>query len=119
MRQRLPPRRDVEITTLHLRRTDGSEVQFEAAVGFDPQSGEPREVFLNGAKAGSDMAFVLADTAVAISVALQSGVRARAMVQSIARVPTELDGPPTAPASVIGAVLELLASYEKETEDDL
>ena len=45
----------------------------------------PKEVFLFGAKDGTDMAAVLADTAVALSVALQHGVPAQAMAASIGR----------------------------------
>lgn len=58
------------------------------------------------------MAAVLADTAVALSVALQHGVAASAMATSIARRPVEMDGPPVRAASVVGAALDLLVEYE-------
>ena len=48
-RRRLPNRRPIETRTLSV----GSQ-QFSASVGFDPEDGRPREVFLAGAKAGAD-----------------------------------------------------------------
>ncbi len=47
-RQRLPNRRECYTETLAV---DGQS--FEATVGFDPESGQPRELFLNGGKEGS------------------------------------------------------------------
>lgn len=110
MRQRLPNRRLLET---HLLQVPGRNISFELGIGF--ASGRPREIFLSGAKAGSEMAAVMADAAVAISVALQHGVRASEMAKSIAREPEELDGPSTAPASIIGVTLDLLAELEKGT----
>jgi hypothetical protein len=48
-----------------------------------------------------------------ISVALQHGIRGAALAKSIARIPEDLDGPATKPASPIGAALDLLVSYEE------
>ncbi len=112
MRQRLLDRRDVETTTLAFRRSDGSSTHFEASIGFDAQ-GKPKEIFLCGAKSGSDLDAMLNDTAVAISVALQHDVPAKAMAASVARIPEEIDGPGLLPASIVGAVLDLVASYEE------
>ena len=48
-RRRLPNRRPSETRAL----TAGNH-QFQPTVGFDPRDGQPREVFLAGAKAGAD-----------------------------------------------------------------
>jgi len=40
---------------------------FTATVGFNPESGRPRELFLDGGKARSTLDALLADAAVAIS----------------------------------------------------
>ena len=92
---------------------------FNATVGFD-NHGRPREVFLTGAKEGSLLAAILADAAVAISVALQHGVPASALAKSVGRLPagpvapSDLDQPQTEklPASPIGAALDLLQGFE-------
>ena len=73
-------------------------------------------------KDGTQLAAILDDTSVVISVALQHGVTAAALAKSVARapasplVPTEpatLSGQAhTAPASVIGAALNLLREFE-------
>ncbi len=93
---------------------------FEATVGFD-EHGRPLEVFLTGAKEGSLLAAILADAAVAISVALQHGVPVAALAKSVGRLPagpvapSDLDQPQTEklPASPIGAALDLLRRFEK------
>ncbi len=118
-RRRLPGRRPSETRTL----TVGSQ-QFTACVGFNPQDGGPQEIFLDGAKAGSSMEVILADASVVISVALQSGVPAAALAKSVARLPSapltpadlaEVAGPRhTAPASIIGAALDLLRGFETD-----
>lgn len=105
-RHRLPNRRVAITRSIEFVRGDGQAVTYEATIGFDDDT-HPREVFLTGAKEGSDRAAELADTAVAISVALQHGVPAEAMAVSIARS----DGKPV---SVIGAALDLVAQYERE-----
>ena len=112
-RRRLPGRRPSETRTLH-----AGNLTFAATVGFDPVDGRPREVFLTGAKDGTDMAAILDDASVVISVALQHGISAAALAKSVARVPTaplvpsDLATPtgPThiEPASVLGGVLDLL-----------
>ena len=114
-RARLPSRRPSETETLQV----GGQT-FEACVGFDPETGRPREVFLNGRKEGSDFDAMLADAAVVISVALQHGVPARELVRSIGRLPAaplspaKLDHAPDqrVPASPIGAALDLLCRLE-------
>ena len=113
LRRRLPNRRPSETRTLNV----GNHA-FAATVGFDPADGRPREIFLSGAKDGTDMAAILDDAAVTLSIALQHGVSAAALAKSVARLPaaplTPADlavssGPAhTAPASIIGAALDLL-----------
>ena len=113
LRRRLPNRRPSETRAL----TVGNHT-FTATIGFDPADGRPREIFLTGAKDGTDMAAILDDAAVTLSIALQHGVSAAALAKSVARLPaaplTPADlavssGPAhTAPASIIGAALDLL-----------
>jgi hypothetical protein len=86
-------------------------ITLSASVGFD-ETGRPAEIFLSGAKDGSGLAAILEDASVVISVALQHGIRGAALAKSIARIPENLDGPATKPASPIGAALDLLVSYE-------
>ena len=100
-RTRLPNRRSAATETLAV----GGQV-FEATVGFNPDTGQPCEVFLTGAKSGSLLAAVLSDTAVVVSVALQHGVPAEALAKSVARQPGSSLVPQ--PASPIGAALDLL-----------
>ena len=93
---------------------------FTVAVGFD-KCGRPRELFLTAGKEGSMLSALLADAAVVISVALQHGVPAEALAKSIGRLPAdpvtpadlEGPGPGRAPASPIGAALDLLRHFEK------
>jgi hypothetical protein len=104
----LPRRREAMTDTIAV----GAGV-YDAAVGFDP-AGRPKEIFLSGAKAGTDMAAILADTSVVVSVALQYGISAAALARSVSRVPRPgaEDEKPVLPASVIGAALDLIAGYE-------
>ena len=111
-RRRLPNRRSSETHALSV-----GNHSFTATVGFDPADERPREVFLNGAKAGGELALILDDVAVLVSVALQHGIPAAALAKSMARVPlapvmpadlADAAGPrQTAPASVVGTVLDL------------
>lgn len=94
-----------------LRRSRRANRTAERAEGFDA-AGRPAEVFLSGAKDGSGLAAILGDAAVVISVALQHRVSAAALSKSIARLPASIDEPPTAPASPIGAALDLWVAQE-------
>ena len=49
---------------------------YTASVGFDTDLGAPRELFLEGASTGSDMAHLLADVATVMSIVLQHGLPA-------------------------------------------
>ena len=115
-RQRLPNRRPSHIETLDV---GGQEVI--ATVGFDPEIGQPREIFLNAGKEGSLLNSLLADAAVVISIALQNGIPAAALAKSIGRLPAgpvapvNLDHAPSqkVPASPIGAALDLVSTFER------
>ncbi len=105
-RTRLPDRRPQLIEPVIV-----GNATYDVAIGFDPRlpGCPPREVFLGGARIGADMAVILADVAVVISIALQHGLAASLFTGSVARVPEVVDGPPTRAASVIGAALDLIA----------
>ena len=112
-RRRLPNRRDSRIETLEV-----AGQTFEACVGLCPETGQPREVFLNGRREGSQFDAMLADAATCISVALQFGVPIHALAKSVGRAPdlSTLPGSPDQlkagrqPASPIGAAIDLLQS---------
>ena len=113
-RRRLPNRRPSLTQELQV----GGQI-FTADVGFDPETGQPRELFLTAGKEGSLINALLADAAVAISVALQHGVPVVALAKSVGRLPAlpvapgDLDQPSgKLPASPIGAALDLLSSLE-------
>lgn len=103
LRTRLPSRRPVQTTTLQA--SNGQ--LFDASLGFDTQ-GKVREVFLQAHKTTSELANILADFAVILSIALQYNISISELSKSISRIPTEIDGPPVAPASVLGEVLDLI-----------
>ncbi len=114
-RTRLPNRRPAVTETLEV-----AGQCFEATIGFDPATGQPRELFLAGAKDGSALAAILDDAAVVISVALQHNVPAEALAKSVGRMPAgpvapaDLDRTPDqrVPASPIGAALDRVARWE-------
>ncbi len=119
IRQRLPNRRSSHLETLEV-----AGQTFEACVGLCPETGQPREIFLNGRREGSQFDAMLADAATCISVALQFGVPVQALAKSVGRAPdlSTLPGSPDQlkagrqPASPIGAALDLLKSFENGKE---
>ena len=72
------------------------------------------------------MAAILEDASVVISICLQHGIPASALAKSVARLPAAPLAPPyldqsgdrreKLPASVIGAALDLVASFENGRE---
>lgn len=82
----------------------GDNTTVVATIGLDPNSFKPRELFLTGVKTGADMAAILDDVSVVISVALQHGITAREMAHSVS----------PGHASVLGAALELIVGFEEE-----
>ncbi len=114
-RARLPNRRPSHLETLEV----GGQV-ITACIGFDPGTGQPREVFLNGGKEGSQFDAMLADAATIISVALQYGVPIAALAKSVGRIPNAATTPGSLdqltagsqPTSALGAALDLLIEQE-------
>ena len=97
-RARLPDRRAAETVMLE---HDGA--RFMVTVGFYPD-GRPGEVFTHGARSGSNLDALLADACVMVSCLIQHGAEPRALVASMGRLGT------AEPASVIGAVVDLVAA---------
>ena len=116
-RHRLPNRRPSHTEALEV----GGQA-FTATIGFDPESGQPCELFLDAHKRDSMFGSMLADSAVAISVALQHGISAAALAKSIGQLPAvpvgpadlESHQPGRVAASPIGAALDLLCSFDQE-----
>ncbi len=101
-RQRLPNRRENETVDLVF---DGQ--RYHVTIGF-ALDGRPREVFCHGGKVGSGMDRILDDACVALSLLLQYGVEPQGLGHSMGRLG---DG---AAASIIGALVDLVASFERE-----
>ncbi len=103
-RKRLPNR----------RRSVTHEITIEGKVyavtfGYYPDSGIA-EVFIAGAKTGSEMDAMLSDGAILASLALQHGTPPAALAKTMSRLPTDdLDRLATRPASPLGAAMDLLA----------
>jgi hypothetical protein len=97
-RRTLPPRRSSRTFELY-----HAAKQFTVSVGyFDPMCTQPAEVFVNGAKVGSDVEAVARDAAVLLSIALQYGVPLETMAGAATR------GRDGEPMTIIGAVLDKL-----------
>ena len=113
-RTRLPDRRPSETLSIEAG-VEPNLVQAFATVGFDPATGAPREIFLDGKagiKTGSAMEALLADASAVVSVALQHGVPVGALAHSLARVgsPDNPGGVTSAPGSILGAAIDLLVA---------
>ncbi len=101
-RQRLPDRRENETVDLVF-----AGHRYHGTVGFS-LDGRPREIFCHGGKVGSGMDLILDDACVALSLLLQHGVEPQGLAHSMGR----LGG--GAAASIIGALVDLVASFEPE-----
>ena len=102
-RQRLPDRRPNEtMAVTH----EGST--YAVTLGFDPATGGVRAIFTDGARVGSAMDAILADTTIILSILLQHGVRPSSFVGSMGRL-----GDGTSPASIIGFIADALAGETK------
>lgn len=77
---------------------------YSVTIGFDVARDKIGEVFTHGAKAGSAMDAILDDACVALSLLLQHGVEPSALASSMGRL-----GDRKAPASIIGALADLIA----------
>jgi len=100
-RRRLPHRRPS-----FTREVQWGGGRWTVTVGID-RDGRPREVFADGAKEGSNMAAILSDACVVISIALQAGVPPEALAHSLGETRNPLTGA-CEPASVIGLIVSLL-----------
>ena len=79
-------------------------------VGFDLDA-FPREVFADGPKLGTDLAHVISDACVVMSLALQHGCPAQLLPKSLGLVPDPINGEDaTRPASVLGAIADALST---------
>ena len=96
-RERLPNRRFAETVEL-----EHGGTQFMVTIGFYPD-GRPGEVFTHGARSGSNLDALLADACVVVSCLIQHGAEPRDLAASMGRLGN------AEPASVIGAVVDLVA----------
>ena len=99
-RERLPGRRPNETTDLEL-----GGARYAVTIGFFPD-GRPGEVFTHGAKVGSSLDGLLDDACIVVSLLLQNGIAPAQLAASMGRL-----GDGRRPASVIGAVADLLAEF--------
>ena len=97
-RRRLPDRRQSETVDLW----HGGQ-RFHLTIGEYPSS-KPGEVFLHGAKPGSDVDLLCDDLAVLISRLLQFGDSPAALAAGIGRLGNG------DPASIVGAIADVLAA---------
>ena len=97
-RVRLPDRRPNETETLNF---EGAV--YEVTIGYY-LDGQPGEVFTHGAKVGSAMDRLLDDACVALSLLIQHGVTPAALAPKMGCL-----GDQRQPASIIGALVQLLA----------
>lgn len=99
----LPPRRQ---NRLHDIEFDGR--CYTICVGYD-FSGMPREVFVDGPKAGSSMDALLSDACILASIALQYGAQPSELRHSLGMVPAFHEGRETqVRASLIGVLVDAL-----------
>lgn len=103
-RERLPDRRVAETTEL-----EHAGFRFTVTVGFD-LDGRPKEVFADGTRIGTDLAHVISDACVVLSLALQHGCPPGLLPKSMGRVPDPARGThATRPASVMGTIAAVVA----------
>ena len=111
-RETLPNRRQNETIGLVY---NGHEVT--ATVGYTTD-GRPLEVFASVAKTGTEIAHMVADACVIISLALQHGATPEGLSKSLGRVPDIAKGEDAEkPASLIGEIVAVLASARSEWPD--
>ncbi len=103
-RKRLPTRRPNETTDMVY---DGT--LYAVTVGFQPDTGEPREIFTHGARVGSSMDAILDDACILLSILLQHRVEPAALARSMGRL-----GRGGQAASVIGALTNQLAERAQD-----
>jgi hypothetical protein len=84
--------------------------RYRAHVGFYP-NGVLGEVFIDAAKQNNSLDALGADAAILLSLLLQHGVAPEAIGHALRRTPSG------EPASLIGAVVDELATVHKQTSD--
>ena len=90
------------MTRVRLPDRRAAEQRFTVTVGFYPD-GRPGEVFTHGLRSGSSLDALLADACVVVSCLIQHGAEPRHLAASMGQLGN------AEPASVIGAVLDLVA----------
>lgn len=105
-RERLPQRRHNQTGSLLFE-----GVQYSVTVGFFADR-RPGEVFAAGAKIGSALDAILDDASILISLLLQHGVAPEAIAKSLGQL-----GAGQEPASIIGAIVGLLAERSARQAD--
>ena len=106
-RQRLPNRRRQQTVEMAYDNHD-----YAVSVGFN-EAGIIREVFVAGQRQGSTLDAILDDAAIVVSHHLQRGGTAAQLRKSMSRLGGGI-GVATAPASPVGAVVDLVAEIEQE-----
>ena len=98
-RERLPTRRQCETINLHY-----NGQRYHLTIG-EYDDGRPGEIFLHGAKPGSDTDLLCDDIGVLISRLLQYGDDPASLASGMGRL-----GDGTTAASLVGAVVDVLAA---------
>jgi hypothetical protein len=83
--------------------------RFMVTIGFYPD-GRPGEVFTHGARSGSNLDALLTDACVVVSCLIQHGIQPRELASSMGRLGN------ARPASVIGAVVDLVAAASADLQ---
>lgn len=104
MRELLPMRRHCETFNMTF---GGQLTTFAVTVGYY-NDGRPGEVFIDGAKSGTEMIAITRDGAVLLSLGLQYGVPLTTMQHAITR-----NADSTA-ATIIGAVIDRIVAHEDQ-----
>ncbi len=111
-RQRLPDRRMSRVETIEL---DGTS--YDVSFGFHPKldDGRIKEVFITSrAKHGSTISCLGNDAAVLISILLQNRVEPAEIGHSLLRAGGGPSTAATAPASIIGRVVDRIEEINRE-----
>lgn len=106
-REKLPARRYCETHDYERENTN-----YTVSYGRDDE-GKIKEVFVNAAKEGTNLALLLADTATILSIALQRGSTPAELLKSIRREPNNK------PSSAIGFIITQMAKANKDIPDDV
>ncbi len=106
-RQRLPDRRAAETVQIE----HGGQ-RFTVTIGYYPD-GRSGEVFTHGIRTGSTLDALLADACVLLSMLMQHGIEVPELASGMGRLGS------SEPASIIGAVIDLIAAPAAATADEI